>query len=150
VDALLKKLNFRSGECVVLDGPAELTETLARWSATATVSSSVSGPCEFVLCFVKSAADVARMARHAVPSLVDDGVLWMAYPKKTSKRYEASIDRDHGWDALGRLGFEPVRQVAIDADWSALRFREARHIKGMTRRQEMALSDEGKRRASGN
>jgi hypothetical protein len=27
-------------------------------------------------------------------------------------------------------GFEPVRQVAIDADWSALRFRRRQHVNG--------------------
>jgi len=30
-------------------------------------------------------------------------------------------------------GYEPVRQVAIDEDWSALRFRKVEQIKKMTR-----------------
>ena len=36
---------------------------------------------------------------------------------------------DSGWPVLGAAGFEPVRMVAIDADWSALRFRRVEHIK---------------------
>jgi len=28
-----------------------------------------------------------------------------------------------GWNMLGHEGFEPVRMVAIDEDWSAKRFR---------------------------
>ena len=39
-------------------------------------------------------------------------------------------------------GFEPVRQVAIDEDWSALRFRRAEHIKTMTR--SFAMTTTGK------
>jgi hypothetical protein len=62
-----------------------------------------------------------------------DAVLWFAYPKRTSKRYKADFDRDHGWEVLRAAGFEPVRQVAIDADWSALRFRRSEFVKGARR-----------------
>ncbi len=48
---------------------------------------------------------------------------------------------------LGNAGFEPVRQVAIDDDWSALRFRRTEYIKSFTRSNTMALSPEGKRRS---
>jgi hypothetical protein len=43
--------------------------------------------------------------------------------------------------------FEPVRMVAIDADWSALRFRRVEHIKSMTRSSKGAISSAGKRKA---
>jgi hypothetical protein len=51
--------------------------------------------------------------------------VWVAYPKKASRRYGCEFDRDTGWQALGDAGFEPVRQVAIDEDWSALRCRQS-------------------------
>jgi hypothetical protein len=60
-----------------------------------------------------------------------DAILWMAYPKGTSKRYECEFNRDNGWDVLGRAGFEGVRQVAIDEDWSALRFRRVEFSKSL-------------------
>ena len=71
-------------------------------------------------------------------------MVWIAYPKSTSQRYACEFNRDTGWDAMGDAGFEPVRQVAIDADWSALRFRRATYIKNWTR--TFAYSQEGKRR----
>jgi hypothetical protein len=37
--------------------------------------------------------------------------------------------RRTGWQALSDAGFRPVRQVAIDADWSALRFRRKEFVK---------------------
>ncbi len=39
--------------------------------------------------------------------------------------------------------------VAIDADWSALRFRKAVNIKNMKRRKSMAMSREGKNKTRG-
>ena len=47
---------------------------------------------------------------------------------------------------MGAAGFEPVRMVAIDEDWSALRFRRAEFIKTMTRPQEHRYSAEAKAR----
>jgi hypothetical protein len=47
---------------------------------------------------------------------------------------------------LGKAGFEPVRAVAIDEDWSALRFRRTEHIKTMTRTTLHRISKAGKDR----
>jgi hypothetical protein len=73
----------------------------------------------------------------------------VAYPKGSSKAYRCEFNRDTGWQALGAAGFEPVRQVSIDADWSALRFRRVARIASLTRRPAMTLSEEGKRRTGG-
>jgi hypothetical protein len=59
-------------------------------------------------------------------------VVWFAYPKQSSKKYVSEIDRDHGWAKLGAAGFEPVRMVAIDEDWSAVRFRRVDYIKTLS------------------
>ena len=52
-----------------------------------------------------------------------DAVVWFAYPKGSSKRYKSEVNRDDSWASVGQEGFEPVRMVAIDEDWSALRVR---------------------------
>ncbi|MEL6635310.1 MAG: hypothetical protein AAFW73_19430 [Bacteroidota bacterium] len=73
----------------------------------------------------------------------------MAYPKGSSKNYTCDFNRDTGWQVLGNLGWEGVRMVAIDTDWSALRFRRVEYIKKMTRRKRMAMSKGGKDKTSG-
>ena len=78
-----------------------------------------------------------------------DPVLWFAYPKGSSKKYRCDFNHNSGWDALVELGFEGVRQVAIDEDWSALRFRRVQHIKNFNRTASNTTSPEGKQR-SGN
>jgi len=77
-----------------------------------------------------------------LPKLTKDALLWFCYPKGSSKKYKCDFNRDNGWQALGELGFEPVRMVAIDEDWSALRFKPAEAIKTMTR--SFAITATGK------
>jgi hypothetical protein len=61
--------------------------------------------------------------------------LWFACPKK-SGAFASDISRDHGWEALQDAGFLPVTQIALDADWSALRFRPRGEIAKLTRASE--------------
>jgi hypothetical protein len=86
-------------------------------------------PYEFMLIFARLVSEVEVITPLALHNLTSDGILWFAYPKKTSKKYSSDIDRDHGWEVLLDRGFDKVRQVAIDDDWSALRFRNIRFIK---------------------
>jgi hypothetical protein len=50
--------------------------------------------------------------------------------------------------AKGDAGFEPVRMVAIDDDWTAMRVRRVEFIKNLTRPESFALSKEGKKRTA--
>jgi len=77
-------------------------------------------PYDFMILFVRKAAEVKEIVPVALHNLAVDGVLWFCYPKKTSKKYLSEIDRDHGWEALNDLGFFGIRMVAIDEDWSAM------------------------------
>jgi hypothetical protein len=99
----------------------------------------------FAVVFVKTFADIESAAKW-LPKAVGDAVIWCAYPKSTSKRYRCEFNRDNGWTALGAAGFEGVRMVAIDEDWSALRFRRTEYIKSMTRAPSRAKSPAGKAR----
>ncbi|MDN3689354.1 hypothetical protein [Cyclobacterium jeungdonense] len=75
-------------------------------------------------------------------------VIWICYPKASSKQYKCDFNRDTGFGILGDYGLEAVRQVAIDEDWSALRFRKVEYIKNITRRESFALTKEAKRRTN--
>ena len=86
-------------------------------------------PYEFIIIFVRSISEVEHITPIVLHNLMADGVLWFCYPKKTSKKYSSDIDRDHGWKALNDSGLYGIRMVAIDEDWSALRFRNKRFIK---------------------
>jgi hypothetical protein len=42
---------------------------------------------------------------------------------------KCDFNRDTGWAALQEAGFDTVRAIAIDEDWTALRFRRKEFIK---------------------
>ena len=72
--------------------------------------------------------ELDKLSKAAAAKAVGDALLWFAYPKSTSERSACEFNRDKGWDVLLGLGFDCVRQVAIDEDWSALRFRRIEYI----------------------
>jgi hypothetical protein len=82
----------------------------------------------FALVFVTQKARLDALAKMVAAKAEGDAVLWFAYPKGTSKTLSCDFNRDNGWDVIRAAGFDSVRQVAIDADWSALRFRGADFI----------------------
>ncbi|OON67103.1 hypothetical protein [Hymenobacter sp. CRA2] len=134
--SVVDKLQIKPGAVVGLLGlPADLQPVLAELWERATVEAALAPavPVTTVLAFAtrqQEIADVAAQLGHAP----GDVAVWVAYPKGSSKKYRCEFNRDTGWAALGAAGFEPVSQVAIDEDWSALRFRRVEYIKKMTRK----------------
>ena len=84
---------------------------------------------EFVLAFVTKQAEVDTLSKAIATRTQGDAIVWFAYPKGTSRRYTCEFNRETGWAVLKKLGFDTVRQVAIDEDWTALRFRRTEFIK---------------------
>lgn len=146
---LFTKLNLKDqAEVVVVGAPDSLSPELARLDGvTVRTSLTGKGPVAFFLAFVTRQAEVDRLAAAVAARAQGDAVVWFAYPKGSSKRYTCEFNRDTGWAVLGAAGFEPVRQVAVDEDWSALRFRRTAFIKTLTRSAKHAISPEGKQRA---
>ncbi len=144
---LFKKLNFKDQKQIfVINAPDEFKPEMKTMRDVTRVSTSLSAatPIEFILAFVTKQKEVDDLAQAIALDLSHDSVVWFVYPKKTSKKYSCEFNRDTGWNELGKLGFEPVRLVAVDENWSALRFRKAEHIKTMTR--SSAISDAGKKK----
>ncbi|MGF1585624.1 MAG: hypothetical protein ACFCUM_09905 [Bacteroidales bacterium] len=83
-----------------------------------------------------------------MPKFKGDAILWFCYPKGSSKNYKCGFNRDTGWEGLGKYNLEPVRQVAIDEDWSAIRFRRVEFITNITRAESGAITEEARRRTS--
>ena len=146
---VFEKMNLKDQEAIlVLDAPKSFEPELKALKGVTVHSAPgrVTG-IGFFLAFVTSQPEADKAARLAAEKTAGDAVVWFAYPKGTSKRYTSTINRDSGWKAMGATGFEPVRMVAIDEDWSGLRFRRADFIKKMTRGSEHAISAKGKSKA---
>jgi len=149
MSSLWKKLNLKDQRQVaVLDAPASFAPALEQLSAVDVITrlEAVTGV-ELLLAFVTRAAEVEALAAWLGPNAPGDPIIWLAYPKARSKHATSELNRDTGWRPLGIAGFEAVRQVAIDDDWSALRFRRVEHIKTMKRDHRRAMTPEGKTKA---
>lgn len=152
MNPIVKKLQYKLQSLVLIThAPDSFNDVLKAFSETAELHTEPRKGTvyAFTIHFVVTPADVHKVSKIISNNLEHDGVLWMAYPKKTSKKYKAVITRDEGWKELGELGFEPVSLVSIDDDWSALRFRKVDFIKTMTRRAEKTLSQAGRKKTSG-
>ena len=140
---LFKKLNLTTQDVVhVLNAPASFELELAALQGVS-IQRTVSGRSSFAIAFAVTQAQRDAASTALARACEGDAVLWIAYPKGTSRKYTCEFNRDSGWSVLGAAGFEPVRQVAIDDDWSALRFRRVEHIKTMTRNPDGAISVSG-------
>lgn len=149
MNSMFKKLNYSDqAEVYVLNAPASFQPNTDEIAASATVKTDMAKAkaVRFAIAFATKQAEVDRVAKQAAKALEGDAVLWIAYPKGTSKTYTCEFNRDTGWASLGAAGFEPVRQVAIDEDWSALRFRRVEYIKSMTR--SFAMTKAGKEKVA--
>ncbi len=91
------------------------------------ISNSTLAEADFAIAFVDSCVDVKRLAKPVSDSLMEDGILWFCYPKKSSG-VKSDINRDKGWEPLSAMGYRGVRQISIDSVWSAIRFRQKRIV----------------------
>ena len=144
---LLKKLNHKNQIEILLINPPESFEHIeAEINKIIEVNENLEGdkPLLFVLAFFTKKSEIREVTEKLMKKVNKVSLVWLCYPKKSSKNYKSDITRDTGWEIMGEYSYEPVRQIAIDDDWSALRFRPITEIKEFTRDQKMILSEEGK------
>jgi hypothetical protein len=129
---VFNKLNLgEHAEIVVLNAPKSFEPELARLKNIKVLRDPKKPKAlTFGLAFAMTQAELDRASAILVGAAVaGDAVLWFAYPKGTSKRYSCEFNRDTGWRVIRDAGFESVRMVAIDEDWSAVRFRRLQFVK---------------------
>jgi hypothetical protein len=152
MSAVFKKLNLKDQtEILVLNAPSSFESELAALKrVTILRTEHKARAITFSLAFVTQQEEIDTLAKTIARKATGDAVVWFAYPKGTSKRFKSAIDMDTGWTPLGEAGFESVRRVAIDEDWSAKRFRRVESIKSMTRERGWAMTSQGKKKARRN
>lgn len=149
MNPIFKKLNFKDqSQLHIINAPESFKKDMDEMAFLADVKTSlaVTKKVQFFLAFVTKQKEVDDLTNKVTPLVEGDGLVWFAYPKGSSKKYKCEFNRDNGWAVLGKQGYEGVRMVAIDEDWSALRFRKAENIKTMKR--SFAMSDTGKKKVA--
>ena len=119
---LAQKLQIKSGKVIILNAPRGYTEQLTKELNHLIVSTRAAGQADAVLLFVNSLAQVTEHTPKAIKAVKPGGMLWIAYAKGTSK-VKTDVNRDKLWAAVQPIGWQPVRQIALDDVWSLMRFK---------------------------
>lgn len=147
MNSILKKLGLTTQNPVlILNSPDEYKDILCE--ITSEIHTKIQGKYKFIQLFEINLCNAKNISNDLIDALEFDGYLWLCYPKGTSKKYKSDINRTKAWEIFSPYEFEPVSQVSIDDNWSAMRFRHVDNIKTMKRKT--AATEKGKDRIKNN
>lgn len=120
--AITKKLFLKTqNPILIINQPKSFEKVLEKINCQ--VDTSIKQKYDFILLFASTQNEAKSLIKNVLDSLNHDGIFWFCYPKGTSKNYKSDINRNNSWDLFKPYSYQAVSQVAIDEDWSALRFR---------------------------
>jgi hypothetical protein len=134
LQTLLEKLQLKDEKNLLIQGlPSAIEKQFLKLTFAKNVTPLLkSRKIDFALIFAVNETQLSNIINEVLPALHDQGKLWVAYPKLTSK-IATTLNRDCSWDCITRSGFESVRQVALDHVWTAMRFKKKEQITQLTR-----------------
>jgi hypothetical protein len=118
---------------LIIAPPPGYLKLLAPLPDGLTVSSRGQGMYPFVQVFATRLSEISRFAQRLSKQAAPNALVWVSYPKKTSK-LAGNLSRDVIRKAMSGAGWRAVSIVAIDEVWSALRFRPASQVGSRLRR----------------
>jgi hypothetical protein len=119
---LIKKLGIKEGFRVALiNSPKGFQKELGSLPDEAKFAPRVTDPLDVVLLFVNSEAELSRQFLVLAERLKANGMLWVAWPKKSS-----GVDTDLSFTNVQRTGLDAglvdVKICAVNDVWSGLKF----------------------------
>jgi hypothetical protein len=126
---LPRKLGLREGDRVLLvgapDGAEELLEPLP---AGVTVARRARSPLDAILFFVTRRSEVERRHEELAVRLTRAGMLWLAWPKRSSG-VPTDVTEGVLREVILPSGMVDTKVCAIDDTWSGLRFVRRRELR---------------------
>jgi hypothetical protein len=124
---LAKKLGIKPGFTILLDGaPADYP------SKDATLARSLSDRVDIIHIFTASADALNAKLHKLRDRMRDDAVVWVSWPKKSSK-VPTDITEDVIRDVALPLGFVDIKVCAVDDVWSGLKLVIRRELRRASR-----------------
>ncbi len=118
---LVEKLLLSNEKNILIQGlPSSIEKQFAKLSFSKNVTPLLkSRKIDWALVFAVSENQLSNILKDVIPAMNEEGKLWIAYPKTTSK-IASDLNRDCTWSCLTCKGYEGVGEVALDHVWSAL------------------------------
>ena len=119
--SFIDKLGLKDGaKAIVIAPPANYADLTDNAAITPKKTAPATGSFDFIHLFVKTTADLARDLPKLEPRLATGGMLWVSWPKKTSKLF-VDLTEDGIRKICLPMGLVDVKVCAVDADWSGLK-----------------------------
>jgi hypothetical protein len=117
---LAKKLKLKSGlKAAVINAPENYVDMLKHNTA---LSPTLNGKFDWIQIFVRNKDELDALAPKAVKALKPESMLWISFPKGTSK-IQTDLTRDKGWDVLRDLDLKWLNLISVNETWSAFSLR---------------------------
>ena len=117
---LAKKMKLKPGmKAAVVNAPEGYSKELNHDSD---ISNKLGGKFDWIQVFVKDKKELASLAPKAASSLKPDALLWLSFPKGTSK-LQTDLTRDRGWGVIRNLDLKFINLISVNETWSAFALR---------------------------
>ncbi len=127
--SLFEKLEMKDERNLLIQGlPSSIEKQFIKLSYSKNVTPLLKlKKIDFALVFAINVNQLNGILREVIPALHNEGKLWVAYPKTTSK-ISSDLNRDCSWSVLTQNQYETIALVALDHVWSALQFKKTDQI----------------------
>ncbi|MCC7525949.1 MAG: hypothetical protein IT250_14070 [Chitinophagaceae bacterium] len=124
MQTMFEKLQLSEEKNLLIQGlPSSIEKQFAKVAFAKNVTPLLkSRRIDFALIFAINETQLNGILKEVLPAFDDDGKLWVAYPKPTSK-IVSDLNRDCNWGMLCQGGFESDDQVTLDHVWTAILFK---------------------------
>lgn len=120
---LAKKLGIKSGHCYLLyNEPKHYFDLfLDLPDNTIRLTTIKNETADFIHIFCTTEGELAKTVTRYKPALKKTGMLWVSWPKGSSK-IKTDLKREPIRDYLLSVGLVDIKVAAIDENWSGLKF----------------------------
>lgn len=122
--SITQKLLIKEGRRIlILNAPEGYEKKIGKLPKDVELSRKPDGIYDIIQVFVTSKAEIESQLPRLRRILKPKGILWVTYPKGTSKASKADVNRDSIREYASTIGMEGVAIFSVDDDWSALRLK---------------------------
>jgi hypothetical protein len=119
---LVKKLGIKPGAKIfIVNAPSTYFDWIFPLPENVDIRAIASAQLDFIHIFIKDKKSFEREFRKAKKNLKSDGMLWVSWPKKSSK-IETDLDENIIRNFGLKEGLVDVKVCAVDGIWSGLKF----------------------------
>ena len=124
--SLAEKLKLKAGmRAALVNAPEGFVKALAPLPSSVDLTTTLDGQFDWIQIFVKNSTELAAVAPKLAAALKPVSLLWIAFPKGSSK-IQTDLTRDKGWESLQGLDLKWINLVSVDDTWSAFSLRPYR------------------------